>query len=171
MYNLLITLNDKYSEMCLYNKKGDVKNKTLIDNNIIEKISMHKWNLDNHTGYVRTKINKKTIYLHRFILDINDKDSIIDHINNNKLDNRVENLRVCNKSKNAMNVKNLKSNNTSSVTGVTWDKSRNKWIAQINVNKKHIHLGRFDDFKEATKVRLKAEKKYFKEFAPIRKGE
>lgn len=59
----------------------------------------------------------------------------------------------------------LQSNNTSGVTGVTWDVEKQKWAAQIGFDKKNIHLGRFDNFDEAVVARKDAEKKYFGEFS------
>lgn len=58
----------------------------------------------------------------------------------------------------------LQSNNTSGVTGVIWDKSRNKWIAKITFKGKVYTLGRFENKKDAIEVRKRAEEKYFKEF-------
>jgi hypothetical protein len=60
----------------------------------------------------------------------------------------------------------LKSNNTSGVTGVQWDSSRNKWRATITFKKKIYHLGRFEKDKknDAIKIRKEAEKKLFGEF-------
>ena len=49
--------------------------------------------------------------------------------------------------------------------GYCWNKLRNKWQAQIKINKKCIHLGYFIDKKDAIKARKEAEKKYFGEFA------
>lgn len=57
-------------------------------------------------------------------------------------------------------------NNTSGVRGVTWDKSKNKWIAQIEFQGKHIFLGRYEEKEGAIHVRKEAEKKYFD---PIKK--
>jgi len=60
--------------------------------------------------------------------------------------------------------RDLQSNNTSGVVGVHWHKQSNKWYAHITINKKDIFLGLFDDLEEARKIRIDAEKKYFKEF-------
>lgn len=54
------------------------------------------------------------------------------------------------------------STNTSGVTGVTWDKSRNKWRAQIVFQGKAHHLGRYTEKEDAIKARKEAEEKYFK---------
>lgn len=72
----------------------------------------------------------------------------IDHINQNKADNRLSNLRDVPKSVNQRNVAR-KSNNTSGVTGVCWHKQRGKWCAQASMNGKHYHLGLFEDIAEA----------------------
>lgn len=88
-----------------------------------------------------------------------------DHINRNPLDNRKSNLRPCNLYQNAMN-SSIMSNNTSGITGVNWDKQAQKWVARIQYYGKRISLGHFDNKDDAIKARLKAEAKYFKEFAP-----
>jgi len=66
---------------------------------------------------------------------------VINHINFNKLDNRVVNLEIVTARQNA-NQKHLQS--TSKHVGVCWDKSRNKWKAQIKINGKNKFLGRFN---------------------------
>ncbi len=50
--------------------------------------------------------------------------------------------------------------NTSGVTGVTWDKSNNRWIAQIVIDGRHKKLGRFTDFSKAVDARKNAEVLY-----------
>ena len=134
----------------------------IIDNEDFKKVNQYKWTVK--IGYsgikyaFRTDKNNKTIYLHRFILDV-PKKVIIDHINRNGLDNRKTNLRLSNYQQNAFNSK-IPSNNTSGIKGVYWDKARNKWHSQIMVNQKMIYLGRFNDLKEAVRSREKAEANY-----------
>ena len=72
----------------------------------------------------------------------------IDHINQDKLDNRISNLRDVCRSKNQRNG-TRKCNNTSGVTGVTWHKQRQKWCAQVSVNGKHNHVGLFENIADA----------------------
>lgn len=88
-----------------------------------------------------------------------------DHINRNPLDNRKSNLRPATNSQNSMN-RSKRADNTSGVIGVSWYKKLNKWVVKIYENKKQHHLGYFIDKEEAIKVRLRAEVKYFGEFAP-----
>ena len=91
---------------------------------------------------------------------------IIDHINRNKLDNRIENLRVANKSLNAHNTKIRKTNN-SSVKGVTLRSLRNgklphkPWVAYIMFNGIRKHLGTYCTLKEAANARYNAEKEVY----------
>lgn len=72
----------------------------------------------------------------------------IDHINQDKSDNRIENLRDVPKELNQRNG-TRKGNNTSGVPGVTWHKQRGKWCAQASVNGKHYHIGLFEELIEA----------------------
>lgn len=83
----------------------------------------------------------------------------IDHINGNGLDNRIENLRLVSRVENGRNLKK-KSTNKSGVTGVSWSKDRNKWVASIMVGGKTIYLGRFSSFDDAVSKRKSAEIKY-----------
>lgn len=113
------------------------------------------------------KKGKATTYkLHRVIMDA-PVGMDVDHINGNPLDNRRSNLRICTHKENSRNTK-LAKNNTSGAIGVRWDKTKNKWLARIKVDYKDIHIGRFNNFKDAVKARKDAEIKYFGEFAPSR---
>jgi hypothetical protein len=82
----------------------------------------------------------------------------VDHINGIKDDNRILNLRDVTKSENMKNAA-LSKRNTSGHAGVWWDKSRNKWLANICDNSKMINLGRFADKEDAIAARNAAEKK------------
>lgn len=83
----------------------------------------------------------------------------IDHINGIRYDNRISNLRVVSRSDNRMNCAKS-SKNTSGFIGVTWDKSKSKWQASIQVGGKQIHIGRFVDINDAAEARRLAEIKY-----------
>ena len=88
----------------------------------------------------------------------------IDHINHNLFDNRKCNLREVTHSQNIMN-SSKRSDNTSGVTGVSWCKSKNKWIAYIAMNGKQKYLGAFEKKEEAIKVRKSAEEEYFGKYS------
>ena len=115
-----------------------------------------------HRDYVRCNYEK--IYLHRLVMNLVNKNTEIDHINHNPMDNRKENLRKCSGSENCRN-RMKATNNTSGVKGVSWHKVTNKWMAYIGVSHKLIYLGLFTNIEDAVKVRLEAEEKYHKDFA------
>lgn len=88
----------------------------------------------------------------------------MDHKNNVRDDNRIENLRECNPSQNLANQR-LSSRNKSGFKGVSWIKRDNKWFASIKVMGKSKSLGYYDDPEEAHSAYCEAAKKYFGEFA------
>lgn len=75
----------------------------------------------------------------------------IDHINMNKTDNRLCNLRVASNAQNQWNT-TLCKNNTSGQRGVRWDKQTSKWRVQVDIEGTHVHLGRFSDQAAAKNV-------------------
>ena len=85
----------------------------------------------------------------------------IDHINRVKDDNRITNLRLATRSQNSQNL-NMLCNNTSGVRGVTFDKERGLWIAQIKNDGRNIQLGRYETKLEAAAARMGAEKVLFR---------
>jgi len=87
----------------------------------------------------------------------------VDHVYHNRWDNRKEFLRIVTNSQNQMNA-SLMPNNTSGITGVSWNIKREKWVAYIMVNERQVQLGYFDDFNKAVEVRKDAELKYFGEY-------
>lgn len=91
------------------------------------------------------------IYAHRlawFIAHGKLPDQELDHINQNKLDNRLANLRDVSREINQRNG-TRKGNNTSGFTGVTWHKESKKWHAQSSLNGKHKHLGLHNSITDA----------------------
>ena len=90
----------------------------------------------------------------------------VDHIDRNKLNNHISNLRYATVSENAQNV-SINTTNTSGVRGVSWDKKLNKWKVQITANGIRKHLGRFANKDDAITARANAEIQYFKEFRAV----
>ncbi len=88
-----------------------------------------------------------------------------DHINKNPMDCRKENLRHATQQENMRNI-SLQKNNSSGVTGVGIHKQTGKWRARIMVDYKEIGLGLFNNKNDAIRARLRAEIKYFGDFAP-----
>ena len=79
----------------------------------------------------------------------------VDHINGDRLDNRIENLRIVNNQQNQFNRKSV-DKSSSVYKGVSWSKSLNKWAAGYTLNKKKYHIGYFNNEVEAAKAYDKA---------------
>lgn len=115
--------------------------------------------------YRKLKFKGKFYQCHRVIWDmLNPGDLLtesdrIDHIDHDRLNNRIDNLR---KVSCAVNSRNMSKpvNNTSGVIGVHWYRPYNKWQAQISVENSRLHLGYFDSFHDAIAARKAAEIKY-----------
>lgn len=152
----------KYCEVILLNRKHNEIGRTKIDKENISIILPYRWHLCN--GYARTTKtnNPPALAMHRIIIHA-EPGQEVDHINGDRLDNRKSNLRICNHKENMHNVKKL-CTNTSGYKGVSWNKSRKKWIAQIVANGKQIYLGQFSNIEDAYKTRMLAEKHLFGEF-------
>lgn len=86
----------------------------------------------------------------------------VDHENRNSLDNNVSNLRLGSRGLQCQN-QGMRSDNTSKVKGVHWDKQRSKWMARITLNNKMKNLGRYATLKEAAKARNAAVREYWPE--------
>ena len=78
--------------------------------------------------------------------------------------NTNNNLRLATQSENMANT-NIRSDNTSGIKGVSFDKGRNKWKSKINVGGREIYLGRFNTIEEAIHARRAGEVKYHGDFA------
>lgn len=88
----------------------------------------------------------------------------IDHINGERADNRIENLRLATHAENCRNARRPVTNK-SGIKGVWYDKKYNKFQAYINVNDKQIWLGRFFTIEEAAAARMIAANKLHGEYA------
>lgn len=110
--------------------------------------------------------NKYT--LHRLIMKVTNTKQQIDHINNDVLDNRKSNLRICNNFQNSTNKPKYKSN-TSGYKCVSWSITSKKWRAYIVINDKQKHLGVFENKHDAAKAYNKAALDLFGEFAQLNK--
>lgn len=141
------------------NTNGDKYYFDLEDYDLIKNYCWYK----NAHGYIESEdIRENKIKMHRLLMNCPDNMEI-DHIFHDKWDNRKKYLRIVTRSQNQMNL-TLKSNNTSGVTGISWDKKSDKWRSYITINQKRIELGCYNDFDKAVKLRKEAEKKYFGEY-------
>lgn len=110
-----------------------------------------------------TRSRQTTESMHRLILTGVD---MVDHRDGDGLNNQRSNLRAATRSGNAQNRRKAR-NNRSGFTGVSWDRTNRLWLAEIRVNKRHIHLGRFADPIEAAKARDVAALELHGEFAHL----
>ncbi len=92
-------------------------------------------------------------------MSYNTTPNFIDHINHNRSDNSIKNLRSVTHEENLKNMPKKK-NNKSGITGVCFEKETGKWRSHITHKGKSIKLGRFENKKDAEMVRLKAELEY-----------
>lgn len=79
----------------------------------------------------------------------------LDHIDRNKLNNRISNLRLASKCENQQN-RAIHKNNKSGFKGVFWHKRSGKWVARIGANGKQYHIGTFDAAEVAYKAYCEA---------------
>jgi len=146
MIKTLLGYEFKYEDDKLYRKNKQTK----------------KWSCCNDlkpekNGYIRVCVNSRNYSLHRLVYlfhnedwDIHNvsADNEIDHIDINKKNNKIENLRIIDKSGNQRNQEKRK-NCSSIYRGVCWHKKTNKWQVTIRIDGIHKHLGYFDDENEA----------------------
>lgn len=156
--------NKKYNIYNLHSSYGigyasNTDEKFYFDLEDYEKIKDYCWSV-NDDGYMYSKIDDKYVLMHRFIINEKDSEIEVDHFNRNRKDNRKSNLKSVTRQHNNWN-KGLQINNTSGITGITWNKKSQKWIAYIM----RKHLGSFNNFEDAVKARKQAEEKHFGEYS------
>lgn len=139
----------------LHNSRGDVVAHAIVDADKAEWVSQWRWHV-NRQGYtVRFEIRqgvREMIRLHRALLGLARGDQRQgDHLNRDRLDNRLANLRIVSLAANNQNrTKALRY--TSQYRGVSWHKQSGKWRAQVKVNRSNHYLGTFSDELEAAEA-------------------
>lgn len=115
----------------------------------------------NESGYLAGKISKSSLKAHRVIWMMvhGEAANQIDHINGDRADNRLANLRNVDHFENHKNMR-MRADNTTGVSGVAWDRRRGKWQAKIGVNGQKLHLGRFTCIGQAVAARKAALRRY-----------
>lgn len=119
-------------------------------------------------GYYRLKILGKTYYLHRVCWFLHYgfwPVETLDHINTNKTDNRLCNLRLATSSQNSAN-RPLAINNATGYKGVCYNKTAKKFLARVGANPR-INIGYFDTAKDAAKAYNKVALELYGEFAKL----
>lgn len=124
---------------------------------------VRQWGSYNGGGYKILKINKKAYYYHRVLYKLHNpewnfndtsKNNVIDHIDNNTNNNKIENLRVVTQQQNIFNINTAR--------GYYWHTQKRKWRVVLVVDGERKELGFFDEDKEheARRTYLEAKKKY-----------
>lgn len=117
----------------------------------------------NSDGYLNVHVQGRLYPAHRIVMlmcyGFYGEGLEVDHINHVRNDNRLCNLRFVTRSENSKN-QSVSSKSTTGVTGVYFSKSRNKFIAQIKVNRQVHYLGCYNTLEEVTEARRQADRKY-----------
>lgn len=120
----------------------------------------------NLKNYKIIGIDNKTYRAHRliFLMIHGYLPTIIDHIDGNTLNNKINNLRAAQSADNSANAK-LAKHNTSGAKGVFWKKQVKKWEVAVAYKNKRHYFGLYKDFELAELVAVEARNKLHKEFA------
>lgn len=124
----------------------------IVDNADAPRVNAYLWSVfpNGNLEYARTGRASNLMLLHRFVLNLKRGDPGVDHINGNGLDCRKSNLRIAGQKLNQANIRKVKPH-SSQYKGVFRRKSDGKWMVQICINYKSIHLGQFSDEAEAAR--------------------
>ena len=118
-------------------------------------------------GYVCIGIDGKLYLAHRLAIVLSgfslSKNQQVDHINGDRADNRLENLRVASHAENCQNTK-ARAHNKSGMKGVGYEPKRKMWRARVSINKKTVWLGYFNSPEKAHAAYCAAAKKLHGEF-------
>lgn len=118
------------------------------------------------SGYAEVKLNQKIYKLHRLIFKMHNgyMPEFVDHIDCDRLNNKIENLREATASQNKWN-QSAPKNNISGIKGVCFDKRYNKWKAYLKVNSKQKNIGYFESIELAAQAVQKARGEQHEQFA------
>lgn len=137
----------------------------IVDAADYEWLMQWKWcvNHHKHTTYAKRGAAGATVMMHRFILSAT-KGITVDHINHNGLDNRRANLRLATYSENLRNTRSV-FGSSSKYLGVSFDKTRGKWRANIMLGGTKKQIGRFDREADAAAAYDEAAIRHYGAFA------
>ena len=151
----------------LYDKRGNKNGETIIDAEDVERCRPYKWG--KHNGRVLCSRLGNAGRLPNFLMDFTSSHTIlIDHKDQDPLNNRKKNFRICSKSENTVN-RGIQKNNISGYRGVNWDKQNKKWAVGIYCANQHYWVGYFLTKREAALAYNKKAIELFGEFAVLNK--
>jgi hypothetical protein len=126
-------------------------------------------------GHAYVGVGNKTYAVHRIIWKLvygTDPGEYIDHVNGDRSDNRIANLREATNAQNQMNQRGRTQVSNTGVVGVNYHKRDRSYRAYMRINNKSKHLGNYKNIEDAIRARLEAEKSYQGEYSPkIHRGE
>lgn len=143
-----------YCVLNMIRKRDNFIITTFIDIDDIDRCKEYIWypHHDKNKPDTLIYVRHKDMYrLHRFIMNLDDPNLVVDHIDRNPLNNRKENLRVCTVSDNNKNISKYR-NNKSGYTGIHWDKYKNKYIVKRMINYK-LYIKLFNNLNDAIEYR------------------
>jgi hypothetical protein len=160
-------LHDDYAECITYDKEGNETARVKVNLDKVEELKQYKVYIRKQGGdtwYAAISVNGKKVLLHRYLMGVHEGEysikCVVDHINGDKLDDRLENLRVC---EHKDNMKNIRKGGK--VIGV--NQLRNgKWVARIMHNYQTINLGNYDNEQDAIIARLTKEFELCGDYGP-----
>ena len=152
-----------FPDYCVSNL-GNVKNiktgrilRQRFDKDGYKEISIYDENRKYHTKRVHRLV------IEAFKENVENK-PCVDHINNDRQNNNINNLRYATRIENGRN-RVIGKNNTSGAKGVAFSKASNKWRAYITIDGLEAHLGYFNNIEDAKLARVNKVKQVFGEFA------
>lgn len=117
-------------------------------------------------GYYQVGVGKKTYLVHRiaFLYVHGWLPETLDHVDGNRQNNRIENLRPATRAQNNRNAR-VRKDSVSGVKNVKWHKPLKKWLVSLRIDNKPSHIGVFEDLELANLVASEFRDKYHGEFA------
>lgn len=139
----------------------------IVDDCDLDRLCRHTWWANcSESVAAFTTVKKRTVLMHRFIMNVADGGPEIDHIDRNPLNNTRENLRFCSHSQNVANsIRRVKP--ASGFRGVYLDKRDMRWSANVYWGDRNHSAGRFATAIEAAKARDDLAIKIHQEFAVL----
>lgn len=157
------TFQNRKMEVFQFDSFSVLKNKNLeilVDHDIADDVCNRMW-CEDSGGYAVANIGRSVIRLHDYVMAKTHRSKphgcFVDHINQDKHDNRRTNLRFVTPTENSRNVP-IRANNTSGITGVSKTKY-GSYRAYVTIRQKQINLGHYQTIEEAASARLEAEER------------
>lgn len=140
----------------------------LVSDHRFDYLNQFEWSavFDGYNWYAERWDGKKNVKMHREIMGVTNPKIFVDHRDNDGLNNQDENLRICTNAQNQHN-RGKAWNNKSGYKGVSFDKKRYRWRAQIRNGGDPIFLGHFESPKDAAQAYDNAAQKYHGDFAHL----